>query len=94
MTELPRPEFLVEVEAFAVANAAMPRLVDASSGEEPRTLPKARPPERSCSCPPATAAPPKLSPKSIEQEVSTALDNVRRALGRAGSAIGKSSSSR
>ena len=58
--------------------------------EEPSTPPKARLPESSCSCPPAAAARDKGSaPTSIEQEVSTALDNLGAALARADSAVGK-----
>ena len=89
MTELPRPEFLVEVEAFAVADTDVPG------------WPMHRRPGTADAAESATAgrlvflsacdggADEGSAPMPIEREVSTALDNLRDALTRAGSTIGK-----
>jgi len=89
MTELPRPEFLIEVEAFAVANAATPgwpmhRQAGTADAAESATAGKL---VFLSAC--DGGADKGSAPESIEREVSTALDNLGDALARAGSAISK-----
>jgi enamine deaminase RidA (YjgF/YER057c/UK114 family) len=85
VSELPRPEFLIEVEAFAVVDAAAPG------------WPKRRQEGTADAAESVTAG--QLiflsaceggsAPTTIEHEVTAALDNVGDALARAGSAFGK-----
>jgi 2-iminobutanoate/2-iminopropanoate deaminase len=87
MTELPRPEFLIEVEAFAVANAATPgwpmhRQAGTAEAAESATAGNL---VFLSAC--NGSADEGSAPKSIEREVSIALDNLGDALARAGSAI-------
>ena len=89
MTELPRPEFLIEVEAFAVANAATPgwpmhRQTGTAHAAESASAGKL---VFLSAC--DGDADKGSAPKSIEREVSSALDNLNDALARAGSAISK-----
>ena len=88
MTELPRPEFLVEVEAFAVANADVPgwpvhRQAGTADAAESATA------GRLVFLSACDGADEGSATTPIEREVATALDNVRDALARAGSAIGR-----
>ena len=86
MTELPRPEFLIEVEAFAVADADLP-------GWSPRRRPGTEEAAESVaagdllflSACDAVAE----RDRPIEREISSALDNLRGALERAGTTFGK-----
>ena len=89
MTELPRPEFLVEVEGFAVANADVPgwpmhRQAGTADAAESATAGRL---VFLSAC--DGGADEGSAPTPIEREVSTALDNLRDALARAGSAISK-----
>jgi 2-iminobutanoate/2-iminopropanoate deaminase len=89
MSELPRPEFLVEVEAFAVANADLPgwhvhRQAATADAAESATAGRL---VFLSAC--DGGAGDSSAPVPIEREVSTALDNLRDALARAGSAISK-----
>jgi enamine deaminase RidA (YjgF/YER057c/UK114 family) len=87
MTELPRPEFLVEVEAFAVANADLsdwPIQRRAGTADAAESATAGRLVFLSA-CDGAAADGSATTP--IEREVATALDNLRDALARAGSAI-------
>lgn len=89
MSELPRPEFLIEVEAFAVVDAA------AAGRPGRRQVGTADAAESAsagglvflsaCDGRPDGGS----APTSIEHEVTTALDNLRGALARAGSGFGK-----
>ena len=87
MTELPRPEFLVEVEAFAVADASVPgwplhRRAGTADAAESVTAGKLVF-VSACHGRAGVAS----APESIEREVSAALDTLGDALARAGSAI-------
>ena len=89
MTELPRTEFLIEVEAFAVANAAtrgwsVHRRRGSEHAAESATTGKL---VFLSACSSGTDK--GSAPTSIQQEVSTALDNLDAALARADSAVGK-----
>ncbi len=89
MTELPRPEFLIEVEAFAVANADMPgwpmhRQAGTADAAESATAGRL---VFLSAC--DGGAGDSSAARPIGREVSTALDNLRDALARAGSAIAK-----
>jgi enamine deaminase RidA (YjgF/YER057c/UK114 family) len=88
MTELPRPEFLVEVEAFAVTDADVPGWpVRRRAGtEDAAESAGAGRLVFLSACDGAGEGP---APPTIEREVSTALDDLREALARAGSGIGK-----
>jgi enamine deaminase RidA (YjgF/YER057c/UK114 family) len=87
VTELPRPEFLIEVEAFAVAGAAPPGW---SIERRPGT-PAAAESVTAGQLVFLSACRGLLdggrAPASVDDEVSTALGNVRDALARAGSAV-------
>jgi enamine deaminase RidA (YjgF/YER057c/UK114 family) len=85
VSELPRPEFLIEVEAFAVADAAAPgwptqRQAGTADAAESVTAGRLVFVSACDGGSPST---------SIEREVTTALDNLGDALARAGSAFGK-----
>ena len=85
MSELPRPEFLIEVEAFAVTDAAA---AGRPTSRQARTADAAESVTAGglvfvSACEGGSA------PTSFEHEVTTALDNLRDALARAGSAFGK-----
>ena len=87
MAELPRPEFLIEVEAFAVANAATPgwsihRQAGSAYAAESASAGKLVF-VSACDGPADGGSP----PTSIEDEMSTALENLGDALARAGSAV-------
>ncbi len=87
MSELPRPEFLVEVEAFAVANADVPgwpvhRRAGTADAAESASA------GRLVFLSACTGAG-EGSRHPIEREVSAALDNLRDALARAGSAMSR-----
>jgi enamine deaminase RidA (YjgF/YER057c/UK114 family) len=89
MTELPRPEFLVEVEAFAVASADLPGWEvqrRAGSGDAAESVTAGRLVFLSA-CDAGDGDGSAAAP--IEREVSTALDNLRDALARAGSALSR-----
>lgn len=77
MTELPRPEFLIEVEAFAVANAA------AAGWQVHRQAGTAHAAES------ASAGTLVFLSACVGNDVSSALDNLGDGLARAGSAVGK-----
>jgi enamine deaminase RidA (YjgF/YER057c/UK114 family) len=85
VSELPRPEFLIEVEAFAVADATAPgwpihRQAGTADVSESVTAGRLVFVSACDGGSPST---------SIEREVTTALDNLGDALARAGSAFGK-----
>jgi enamine deaminase RidA (YjgF/YER057c/UK114 family) len=85
MSELPRPEFLIEVEAFAVANAGAPGWPlrrQAGTADAAESVTAGRLVFLSA-CDGGAGG----SSTSIDREVSTALDNLRGAIERAGSAI-------
>jgi enamine deaminase RidA (YjgF/YER057c/UK114 family) len=89
MTELPRPEFLVEVEAFAVANADVPgwplhRRAGTADAAESATAGRL---VFLSAC--DGGADEGSAPTPIEREVEAALEHVRGVLTRAGSSIGK-----
>ena len=88
VSELPRPEFLIEVEAFAVADAATPgwpmhRQAGTADAAESVTA------GRLVFLSACDAGPDGSASTSIEREVTTALDNLSDALARAGSAFSK-----
>src|SRR5262245_51026587 len=89
MSELPRPEFLIEVEAFAVADAA------AADWPTRRQAGTALAAERTtagrlvCLSAGGGASDGGAASMSIEHEVTAALDNLGDALARAGSAFSK-----
>jgi enamine deaminase RidA (YjgF/YER057c/UK114 family) len=85
VSELPRPEFLVEVEAFAVSDAAAPgwethRQAGTEDAAESVTA---------GGLVFVSACEGNADGGSIEREVTTALDNLGAALARADSAFGK-----
>jgi enamine deaminase RidA (YjgF/YER057c/UK114 family) len=85
MSELRRPEFLIEVEAFAVANAGAPGWPlrrQAGTADAAESVTAGRLVFLSA-CDGGAGG----SSTSIDREVSTALDNLRGAIERAGSAI-------
>ena len=85
MSELPRPEFLIEVEAFAVVDTAAPGWETHRRGgtaEAAESVTAGRLVFLSA-CNGGSASTP------IEREVTAALDNLGEALARAGSALGK-----
>jgi enamine deaminase RidA (YjgF/YER057c/UK114 family) len=89
VTELPRPEFLVEVEAFAVANAGVPgwtvhRRAGTAEAAESATAGRL---VFLSACDGGAGEGRAVS--SIGQEVSAALDSLRAALTRAGSGFGQ-----
>jgi enamine deaminase RidA (YjgF/YER057c/UK114 family) len=89
MSELPRPEFLVEVEAFAVAKAGVPgwtvhRRAGTAEAAESATAGRL---VFLSAC--DGGAGEGSAASSIEPIVSAALDDVREALARAGSEIGR-----
>ena len=88
VTELPRPEFLIEIEAFAVANAdvhgwRVSRRAGTQEAAESATAGRLV----FVSACDGTAGGSPGTP--IEDEISAALDNLGDALERAGSAIGR-----
>jgi enamine deaminase RidA (YjgF/YER057c/UK114 family) len=89
VSELPRPEFLIEVEAFAVADAATPgwamhRQVGTPDAAESVTAGRLVFLSACDGGPDGGSA-----STSIEHEVTAALDNLGEALARAGGAFGK-----
>jgi len=89
VSELPRPEFLIEVEGFAVVDAATPgwpthRQAGTAAAAESVTAGRL---VFLSACDGRPYGGPAPSP--IEREVTTALDNLGAALARAGSAFGK-----
>jgi len=89
VSELPRPEFLIEVEAFAVADAAAPgwpthRQAGTADAAESVTAGRLVFLSACEGVPDGGSA-----SASIEHEVATALDNLGDALARAGSAFSK-----
>jgi len=88
MTELPRPEFLIEVEAFAVANAELPGWSlrrQAGTAEAAESVAAGELVFVSA-CHAADAG---SFSQQIEREIAAALDHLRHALTGAGSAVGK-----
>jgi enamine deaminase RidA (YjgF/YER057c/UK114 family) len=89
MTELPRPEFLIEVEAFAVADAAAPGWPIHRRGGTEHAAESATAGKLVFLSACNGVADGGSAPMSIQQEVSATLDSVSAALVRAGSAISK-----
>ena len=89
VSELPRPEFLIEVEAFAVVDADMPGWPmhrQAGTADAAESVTAGRLVFLSaCDGGPDVGS----ASTSIEREVKTALDNLGDALARAGSAFSK-----
>ena len=89
MSELPRPDFLIEVEAFAVVGAAGPEWPiqrRAGTRDAAESVSAGRLVFLSaCN----GGAPGDSAPGTIEREVATALDNLAGALARAGSAFSR-----